>query len=173
MRIKKILCCWRWCHDMFLIPHDVCAAQEMSNKWQILDTYLFLSLTLAHQSFNLICVLFYPHRQFLYLLTEIRIKNSYLCGIIGETRFFIAEFFYCLFFFAPCWFERQKQHFLCSFDKHKTYDSRLNISLETCIGNYIAIFGIFSTFISSFSSFLAASYGIYTSISFRSTPNYA
>lgn len=113
--------------------HDVCA-EEMSNKWQQYS-YLFLSLpnifvAAVHTKylFNLLSFWF---ASFFFL----RIKNSYLCGIIGETRFFLSIRVFLLFFFLCV--ERQKQHFCASFlVKHTTFfslDSRLNIGLVLAI----------------------------------------
>lgn len=102
--ICEILCClpmMSWHVSLFLISHDVylmflCRKCQINGKYWLHYSYLFhFTLSVPHES-NLLISFFF--------LLRFRIKNSYLCGIIGETRFFYRFFFLALA-------ERQKAAF--------------------------------------------------------------
>lgn len=106
----------------------LCRKCQINGKYWLHYSYLFhFTLSVPHES-NLSISFFF--------LLRFRIKNSYLCGIIGETRFFYR-------FFFLVWLKDKRQHFLCSFDKHTTFDSRLNIRLVLAI--ILLFLGIFLT----------------------------
>jgi len=105
-------------HMMYIWCFSV---QEMSNKWQILATvFIPISFTLSHESeknisFNLL------------FLASLELKIHTFAELLARRDFFYR-----------CW--KTKAAFLCSFDKHTTFDSRLNIRLVTCVLAIILLF---------------------------------